>query len=163
MTFLLGGLCQSVGRTLRSHLRLIVFDNPRLPNPTITTYSKYTTAQIAYSVASIAAVQLTMNFTVIPFMLLEVGQSWEGWKTLYFYGIFVVLVPFALFQAGLGKTLDQVSGVAQRKKKDKAAKDVHDSHHTNPQVIDVDTVGGKAKEASKEVQQRTADNIKKDL
>jgi hypothetical protein len=113
--------------------------------------------------ASIAAVQLSMNFTVIPFMLLEVGQSWEGWKTLYFYGIFIVLIPFGLFQIGLGKTLDQVSGVAEKKKKDKAAKDVHSSHHANPQVIDVDAVGSKAKETGKDVQHRSTNGIKKDL
>lgn len=167
VTFVLGGLCQSVGRTLRSHLRPIVFENVRSPNPTVTTVSKYTPSQIVYSLASIVAVQLTMNFTVIPFMLLEVGASWQGWQTLYFYGIFIVIIPMIGFQAGLGKTLDQVSGVAERKKKDKAMRDVHGSKSNgNPQVVDVDTVGKHAMEKGGEAQQviqGQIENIKKDL
>lgn len=167
VTFVLGGLCQSVGRTLRSHLRPIVFENVRSPNPTVTTASKFTANQIVYSLASIAAVQLTMNFTVIPFMLLELGSSWQGWQTLYFYGIFAVIIPIIGFQAGLGRTLDQISGVAERKKKEKAARDVNVSKSNgNPQVVDVDTVGQHAANKGAEAQealQGHLENIKKDL
>lgn len=167
VTFVLGGLCQSVGRTLRSHLRPIVFKNTRSPNPTITTVSKYTTSQVLYSIASIIAVQMTMNFTAMPFMLLEVGKSWQAWQTLYFYGIIVVVVPMAAFQAGLGRTLDQASGVAERKKKERVAREAGASKSNgNPQVVDVDAVGREAAKAGAEAQEMLQDGIndmKKDL
>lgn len=152
VTFVLGGLCQSTGRSLRSHLRLLFFDNPRSPNPTIATYNKFSTSQILYSLASIAAVQLTMNFTVIPFMLLEVGMSWDGWRTLSYYGIYLVIIPFVAFQAGFGKSLDKLTGVGELKKKEMAAKGIHGSTNGNMQVVDVDVVGDHAVQKGKEAQ-----------
>lgn len=80
-------------------------------------------------------------------MLLEVGMSWDGWRTLSFYGIFLVIVPFVAFQAGFGKSLDRITGVSELKKKEKAAKGINGSSNGNMQVVDVDHAVQKGKEA----------------
>jgi lysophospholipid acyltransferase len=149
VTFVLGGLAQSVGRTLRKHLRPIVFRDPRAPNPSFGTLFTYTPAQLVYCGLSIVAVQLSVNFTVLPFMLLGVRDSLAGWHALGYYGLVVVVALMAAFRAGLGVHLDRASGVAQQKKADKKLAGLSEQGKANMQMPDV--VSSLASEAKKEL------------
>lgn len=53
-----------------------------------------------YDLASWAATQLTLGFTVMPFVLLSFSDSMAVWSRVYFYGIvwtMISLVAFASF------------------------------------------------------------------
>lgn len=101
-----------------------------------------------------------MNFTVIPFMLLEVQKSWHGWQTLGYYGIIVVIVPMIAFRAGLGKALDQLSGVAEKKKRDKSLHAKKELGNGNHQIPDVDIVEDEAMKMSSEAHDTVQHHIK---
>lgn len=96
-----------------------------------------------------------MNFTAMPFMLLEVRKSIQGWRALYFYGIVMAVVPMLLFRAGLGAALDNKSGVAQKKRSDRVAalraSQQGSVQGVSPQVPDVDIIGKEAKDAAEEL------------
>ena len=100
-------------------------------------------------------------------MLLEVGKSWHGWQTLYFYGIVIVVLPMIAFRMGLGKILDQVTGVAEKKKKERLAKQsVPASSTGNLQIPDVDVVEKEARKKGNEAQEKVQshiDGLKKEL
>jgi hypothetical protein len=106
-----------------------------------------------------------MNFTVIPFMLLDVGKSLQGWRTLHYYGIFAVVIPIIAIQLGAGRAMDRASGVAEIKKKERAEKSTKTAS-ANPQVVDIDAVGMEAKNQGTVAQgkiQGHIDSYKKDL
>lgn len=149
-TFVLGGLLQSVGRSARSHFRPLAFKDVRSPNPTPSTLTKFNAVQLAYCAVCILATQLTMDFAVLPFMLLEVKKSWAGWGELYYFGILAALIPMIAFRLGAGRALDNVTGVAAAKKRAKAAARQNNGT-SNPQVPDIDVVEKTAVEVGQEV------------
>jgi lysophospholipid acyltransferase len=104
---------------------------------------------------------MTMNFTVMPFILLEIGKSLEGWHTLYYYGVFAVVVPMIAFRAGLGKTMDEMSGVAAKKKKERGDNSKIANGNGNHQVMDVDAVHQEVTKAGAEATGKLQDQIKK--
>ena len=58
-----------------------------------------------YDLLSIVSVQMAINFTVVPFMLLEVKPTLLAWSRVYYYGLFLCFVPLAVFRLGLGGAL----------------------------------------------------------
>lgn len=60
-----------------------------------------------YDILSVAAVQIALNFIVIPFMLLEVRPTFVAWARVYYYGLFLCFVPLVAFRLGLGRMLKQ--------------------------------------------------------
>ncbi|KAK0538807.1 Lysophospholipid acyltransferase [Tilletia horrida] len=136
LTFVLGGLNQSVARTLRRHVRPLFFSDPRAPNPSVRAAlvpkskrssavparpERYSAGQWLYSVLSIAAVQLTLNFTVTPFMLLSVSDSLKAWHGVGYYGAVMTVGTMLAFRVGgLGAVLDKQSGVTAKRKAEKA-------------------------------------------
>lgn len=163
VTFVLGGLCQSSGRTLRRHLRPIFYTDPRSPNPTLFNWTSYSAGQILYSICSVLVVQLSMDFTVIPFQLLSIQDSLKGWKLLNYYVVLAVLGIMVAFRSGLGKTLDRISGVEKQKRSAKANGKVEPSTTTaatssnsssragNPQVPDVEAAERDAERKAKQL------------
>ncbi|PWN44769.1 MBOAT-domain-containing protein [Ceraceosorus guamensis] len=153
LTFVLGGLCQSVGRTLRRHLRPIFYTDPRSPNPTLFNWTSFNTGQILYSMASVLVVQLSMSYTVIPFQLLSIQDSLKGWKLLNYYVVLVVAGIMISFRLGLGKSLDRVSGVEKQKREAKinGSAAASTSKAGNPQVPDVDAAQKEAEKKAKEL------------
>ncbi|KAK0544074.1 Lysophospholipid acyltransferase [Tilletia horrida] len=193
LTFVLGGLNQSVARTLRRHARPFFFSDPRAPNPSLRAAvvaksgkaagtngktaptaakesrpTRYTPAQWLYSVASIAVVQLTLNFTVAPFMLLSVSNSIKAWNGVGWYGAVMTVGTLLAFRfGGLGRVLDQQSGVAVAKKK-KAAEETAaaadggaKTNKKDLRVLDGETVESAVQEGAQAVQE-TLEESKKD-
>ena len=110
LTFLLGGFMQSSARQLRKHVRPVFFKDPRTPNPTFSTLTEYTVPQLVYCAVSIVFVHLTLSYTAAAFMILDFGAAIQAWRSVYFYGHILYLVPFLAFRFGLGKQLDAISG-----------------------------------------------------
>lgn len=161
-TFVLGGLLQSVGKSMRAHLRPFVFANVRTPNPTYSTVTKYTPKQLVYCTLSVIFVQLTMNFAALPFMLLEVGKSWTGWANLYFYGIVAAIGPMIAFRLGLGRALDNLSGVTATKRRERQEREKMTSpSNGNLQVPNVDAVEREAIRAGQEAKESIEGTIGK--
>lgn len=159
---MLGGLCQSVARNLRRHLRPIVFKDPRASNPTFSTLAKHTPAQLFYCGLSILVLQLSLNFTVLPFMLCDLRESLQGWRALHYYGLVGVLSLMLAFKAGAGRTIDQFSGVADARKLQKQAAA---GQKPNLQVPNVDAAEKEAREAINgftEHAQEKVEELKKD-
>ncbi|KAJ5701525.1 hypothetical protein N7488_009073 [Penicillium malachiteum] len=78
MTFVLGSFIQTVAKNFRRYVRPF-FMTPDGSKPT--PYKRY------YNIASWAATQLTLGFTVMPFILLSFSESMAVWSRVYFYGI----------------------------------------------------------------------------
>lgn len=118
LSFILAGFMQSAAKMLRRHVRPVFFSQPNVPNPTFSNVLTFSPAQLAYCTMSVLASQVTLNYAVAPFMLLEFKASIAGWKAVYFYGHILTAVAIVAFQNGLGKTLDKRSGrVSGRSKK----------------------------------------------
>lgn len=120
MSFVLAGFMQSAAKMLRRHVRPMFFGEPNVPNPTFSNMLTYSGSQLAYCTASVVVSQVTLNYAVAPFMLLEFKASLGGWKAVYFYGHILTLVTIVAFQNGLGKALDRKRGKVRldRKKTD---------------------------------------------
>ncbi|KAN0060981.1 Lysophospholipid acyltransferase [Thecaphora frezii] len=121
LSFFLAGFMQSAARTLRKHMRPLFFQDTRAANPKLTTLGDYTVSQLLYCGASIVAVQLTLNYAVAPFMLLDFGASIQGWRSVYFYGHLVTGVCLVAFHLGAGKYLDRLSGRPSKRTKEAGA------------------------------------------
>lgn len=117
LTFLFGGLAQSVARSLRRHLRPFFFVDPKASNPTVKNLKQYNFSQLFYTSLSILSVQISLNFIVIPFMLLEFRLSLRAWHTLAYYGVVLTLAGILGFRFGLGKQLDRMSGKVRNPRK----------------------------------------------
>lgn len=107
--FLLAGFFQSLGRKLRTYVRPLVL----APDYAISSGDKKLRAErtplkLVYDALSTICVQLSINFAVVPFILLEVGPSMRAWRSLGFYGILLCFVPFFAFELGLGRVLRDV-------------------------------------------------------
>lgn len=169
LAFVLGGLLQSSGRGLRSHLRPIFFkgSQARKSNPTSVRSlfdGSYTIAQLAYCTLSVVAVQLTMNYTAAPFILLEFGKSLQAWGQLWYYGIVLALGPMVAIRLGAGKWLDSVSGAGAEKKRQRSEKEQQQQQQKgakegNPQVPDVDQIEGEAKKTGEEVRDAALEKV----
>ncbi|GAA5830940.1 hypothetical protein JCM11251_005086 [Rhodosporidiobolus azoricus] len=121
MTFVLGGFCQAVNRSLRAGLRpfflppgALSISNPAaatIPKPDIKVEAgkaagaptkvkvappPQTLAKTLYDVAGILATGVVLNFAVVPFLLLDVRSSLAAWRAVHFYGLWLVFVPFLL-------------------------------------------------------------------
>ncbi|GAA5952711.1 hypothetical protein JCM21900_000412 [Sporobolomyces salmonicolor] len=137
LTFVLGGFCQSLGRSLRACLRpfflppgaLTPVSDPSkatpAPVPSVKVDSSSSPApkvklqpppqtglKTAYDVAGIIATQLVLNFAVAPFLLLDVPSSLAAWKAVGWYGLWLVFLPILLLNAGLAK---QLKGMQKRR------------------------------------------------
>ncbi|GAC96833.1 endoplasmic reticulum protein [Pseudozyma hubeiensis SY62] len=121
MSFVLAGFMQSAAKMLRRHVRPLFFSQPNVPNPTFSNVLTFSPAQLAYCTASVIVSQITLNYAVAPFMLLEFKASLAGWKAVYFYGHVLTFVAIVAFQNGLGKTLDRKRGKVATKKRDEVA------------------------------------------
>ncbi|KAJ5552859.1 hypothetical protein N7513_004517 [Penicillium frequentans] len=91
MTFVLGSFIQTVAKNFRRYVRpFFLTPDGSKPMPS----KRY------YDLASWAATQLTLGFTVMPFVLLSFSDSMAVWSRVYFYGIvwtMASLVAFASF------------------------------------------------------------------
>ncbi|GAA5928633.1 hypothetical protein JCM3775_004589 [Rhodotorula graminis] len=164
MTFVLGGFCQALNRSLRAGLRPFFLppgalqapnplsaSAPPLPKLDILKHKQaveaakkeggaaaaavvkvpgtservklaappQTPLKVAYDVAGTLATQAVLNFAVVPFLLLNVHSSMLAWRSVSFYGLALVFVPFVLlnFLGGL-----PMLKRAQRKRDAEAAK-----------------------------------------
>ncbi|KAJ5441394.1 Membrane bound O-acyl transferase MBOAT [Penicillium cf. griseofulvum] len=91
MTFVLGSFIQTVAKNFRRYVRPF-FLTPDGTKPTPN--KRY------YDILSWLATQLTLSFTVLPFIILTFDRSFAVWSRVYFYGIIncaVSLVAFASF------------------------------------------------------------------
>jgi lysophospholipid acyltransferase len=91
LTFMLGGFITAVGRLARANVRPLLLPPPGEP-PSI--------AKRIYDVLGGFSALIIMNFATVPFMLLTVRDSLEAWRTLGWYGLYVVFGPLAFFYAG---------------------------------------------------------------
>ncbi|PWZ03415.1 MBOAT-domain-containing protein [Testicularia cyperi] len=110
LSFILAGFMQSVAKMLRKHVRPMFFKQPNVPNPTFATVTTFSPSQLFYCTVSVVMSQLTLNYAVAPFLLLEFKASIAGWRAAYFYGHILTAVTLLAFQNGLGKVLDKQSG-----------------------------------------------------
>lgn len=93
VTFTLGSLGASAARTLRKNLRPWVVQKPA-------------PVRWTYSVLGWMLSQYTLNFVVMPFVLLDLSKSLQAWRNNYFLvPIGVVVVEVAFKVLGLGKYL----------------------------------------------------------
>ncbi|PWN54093.1 MBOAT-domain-containing protein [Violaceomyces palustris] len=110
LSFFLAGLMQSVARSLRRHVRPIFFKDPKKSNPSFGSLGSFSVSQLGYCLLSILTVQLTLNYAVAPFMLLDLGASLRGWRAVGFYGHLATVLALVAFKFGLGNVLDSISG-----------------------------------------------------
>ncbi|KAJ5658015.1 uncharacterized protein N7484_001664 [Penicillium longicatenatum] len=88
MTFVLGSFIQTVAKNFRRYVRpffLTPDGSKPMPN------KRY------YDIASWAATQLTLGFTVMPFVLLNFKDSVAVWSRVYFYGIVWTMTSLVVF------------------------------------------------------------------
>ncbi|CAD6905391.1 unnamed protein product [Tilletia controversa] len=201
LTFVLGGLNQSAARTLRRHVRPLFFTDPRAPNPSVRAAlikkknkngssaaaaaakqetaparpSRYTPGQWLYSVLSVASVQLTLNFTVVPFMLLTISDSLKAWREVGYYGALMTVGAMLAFRVGgLGQLLDQRSGVAERRRVERREREREREREKKEgekdlRVLDGEVVeeavqqGGEAIQEGAQVVKETFEEKRKDL
>lgn len=104
--FILGGFLQSIGKQLRKNLRPF-FLPPNYAELSVEKKRAADTTPIKrfYDLLSWIAVQTSLNFTVMPFLLLEIRPTLQAWATVHYYGLFMIFLPFAFFQFGGGKVL----------------------------------------------------------
>ncbi|SPC60598.1 related to ALE1 - broad-specificity lysophospholipid acyltransferase [Ustilago sp. UG-2017b] len=117
LSFILAAFMQSAAKMLRRHLRPIFFAQPSVANPTFSNVSTYSPEQLLYCTASVIVSQLTLNYAVAPFMLLELKASIAAWKAVYFYGHVLTFLAIMALQNGLGNALDRKSGNVTSKKR----------------------------------------------
>lgn len=100
--FVFGGFLQGLGRILRKNVRPFVLppDYPLLDESRKAAAEKTTIKRI-YDILSIIAVHLTLNFAIIPFIILDLRLSMEVWRVLHYYGIFLTFIPLLAFRFGL--------------------------------------------------------------
>lgn len=102
-TFVVLGFLQQAARMYRLTFRPIFYANPRTPNPSFGTFSRYSMPQLAYSAVSVAVNQLGMNFAGAPFVLLAMSGSTKVYNAVYWYGAVALAVSFVAFNMGFGR------------------------------------------------------------
>ncbi|PWY83029.1 MBOAT family protein [Aspergillus heteromorphus CBS 117.55] len=88
LTFVLGSFIQTVAKNFRRYVRPF-FLTPDGSKPT--PYKRY------YDIASWLVTQITLSFTVMPFIFLSFGTSISVWQSVYFYGIIGNTAALAFF------------------------------------------------------------------
>ncbi|OQD78510.1 hypothetical protein PENDEC_c001G02941 [Penicillium decumbens] len=88
MTFVLGSFIQTAAKNFRRYVRpFFLTPDGTKPMP----YKRY------YDIASWLATQLTLSFTVVPFILLSFGDSITVWARVFFYGIVATFSSIVFF------------------------------------------------------------------
>ncbi|RAK94876.1 lysophospholipid acyltransferase [Aspergillus ibericus CBS 121593] len=88
LTFILGSFIQTGAKNFRRYVRPF-FLTPDGSKPT--PYKRY------YDIVSWFTTQLTMSFTVMPFIFLSFSTSIGVWRNVYFYGIVGNILSLAFF------------------------------------------------------------------
>lgn len=131
MTFVLGGFCQAVNRSLRAGVRPFALPPGALNNPSTTAarvpYPKVelkpgekdarppknlpkvklqpppqTPVKTLYDIAGTICTLTTLNFVVVPFLLLDARLSIRAWREVNFYALFMIFIPFFVLNVGGG-------------------------------------------------------------
>ena len=105
MTFVFGGLVQTVGRICRKHFRPLFLSTSKS--------SSLPRFKPVYDVVGTICSVLLLNFTCAPFMLLTISASLKGWKSLGLYGFWMMGAALIFFYGGgfwlLGKVQAQIA------------------------------------------------------
>lgn len=112
LTFFLGGFLQALCRYIRSTVR------PFFLPPSGQTASPL---KLFYDVLSVIALQTTLNYTVAPFMLLDLRPTLVAWQRLGYYGHWMAFLPLVFFWSGGGTMLRR--GPVKQQLGEKGAKD----------------------------------------
>ncbi|KAL5508428.1 ALE1 [Sanghuangporus vaninii] len=115
IAFFYGGFVQTLGRLCRNHLRVLLIP----PNLGKNDVPPATLAKRIYDVLGIVSAVACMNYAAMPFMLLSLKDSLNGWKAVSWYGHSLVLGGLAFFYMGGSHYLKGVQ--ARRVKKLDAA------------------------------------------
>ncbi|KAL5530551.1 ALE1 [Sanghuangporus sanghuang] len=115
IAFFYGGFVQTLGRLCRNHLRVLLLP-PSLRKNDI---PPATLAKRVYDVLGIVSAVACMNYAAMPFMLLSLKDSLNGWKVVGWYGHSLVFGGLAFFYMGGSHYLKGVQ--ARRMKKLDAA------------------------------------------
>lgn len=100
--FIMGGFLQSLGKYIRTSVRPFFLAPGTLANPEKSSQSG---AKTFYDILCIINVQATLNYIVIPFLLVDVPASLEAYRRLGWYGHWMTFVPLAFFWIGGGGML----------------------------------------------------------
>lgn len=103
--FIMGGFLQSLGKQIRSSVRPFFLPPGTLDKSPRSGASNQTFLKTAYDVVSVFNVQATLNYIVIPFLLVDVPASIEAYRRLGWYGHYATFVPLAFFWLGGGGVL----------------------------------------------------------
>ncbi|KAK9897212.1 MBOAT-domain-containing protein [Cystobasidium minutum MCA 4210] len=102
ITFVLGGFLQGLGRKLRANLRPFTLPpDYQLLDGSKKAAAENTLIKRTYDVLSVIAVHLTLNFAIIPFIVLDLQPAMAVWKRLHYYGLFLTFLPLLAFRFGL--------------------------------------------------------------
>lgn len=96
MSFLLGGFITTAGRLARANIRPLL-----LPGPG----ERESFAKKIYDFLGMVLAVSMMNYATVPFMLLHLKDSIEGWGRLGYYGHVIIFTSLAFFYAGGAKFL----------------------------------------------------------
>ena len=113
IAFFFGGFVQTAGRLCRSNLRPLLLPpqaSAKSAPPTAPTLAKR-----IYDLLGIACAVLIVNYTALPFMLLNIKDSLTAWSALGWYGHVMVFGAMAFFYSG-GAALCQKAQKARVKK-----------------------------------------------
>lgn len=131
MTFVLGGFCQAVNRSLRAGVRPFALPPGALSNPSTLAATvpvpkvdvqpgdpqapppknlpkvklqppPQTLVKTLYDVAGTVCTLTTLNFIVVPFLILDARHSIQVWREVNFYALAMVFVPFFALNVGGG-------------------------------------------------------------
>lgn len=110
MTFLLGGFIQTVQRTVRSTVRPLLLPPQALSKGKIgsNVHGPVTAKKRLYDIFGTLATVAAVNYTVIPFILLDLPPSLEGWRRAHWYGHITVGIILLFFWMGGKKWLLKV-------------------------------------------------------
>ncbi|GAA6038523.1 hypothetical protein JCM8097_004611 [Rhodosporidiobolus ruineniae] len=130
MTFVLGGFCQALNRSLRAGLRPFFLPPGALSNPSPAAAPSTTAGDVKvkavaadgkvaapkvkvaappqtalktlYDIVGTLSTLVVLNFAVVPFLLLDTKASLAAWSTVHYYGLWLVFVPFLALNMGGG-------------------------------------------------------------
>ncbi|CAG8532052.1 9767_t:CDS:10 [Ambispora gerdemannii] len=104
LTFVSGAFVQSTHRAIRRNIR------PFFLTPTLSPYKRI------YDLTGWFATQITINYLIVPFLLLSLRQSLHVWKLNYFIAHVGVILINVLFAMGAGKMLMRTRVLLSNKK-----------------------------------------------
>ncbi|THH12341.1 hypothetical protein EW145_g8 [Phellinidium pouzarii] len=113
IAFFYGGFVQTVGRLCRSNIRPLLLpaniskNAKELPPPTL--------AKRVYDIISVVCAVMLINYAAMPFMLLGLRESLNGWSAVGWYGHVIIGGAMAFFYLGGTQYLQGVQ--AKRVKK----------------------------------------------